>query len=529
MSKDSKPTVFWETFSQLAIARGLSPAAAARAAGFSNAASTVWHHGAIPNPDSLRKLATFFGVSPQSLLMGLQPTLDAFWPAFKQLAKSRGLSPSAAAKQAGLSRAVVIQWEKGSIPRPSTVVKLAAFFGVTPMSLLTWPAEEGVSETQPTPGVFWAAFKQLAKSRGLSPSVAAEQAGFWRSAITPWRKGIMPRAATVVKLAAFFGVTPISLLTWPKEETIPEPQPTPAPFWETFKQLARRRGLTPSAAAKQAGLSTSATTSWRRGATPYPSSVVKLAALFDVSPQVLLIEPKKEDISETRPAPTAFWLAFKQLAKSRGLSPSAAAEQAGLNRAVAFKWRKGAIPRSSTVAKLAAFFDVSPQHLLKGCKKKKGPKRRPRQASDVFWMTFKQLAKSRGLSPSAAAEQAGLNRTVAFKWRKGATPHKKTLDKLSTFFGVSPQSLLTGGKIKKAATQTKPASGKRRATTVRTRSDFFEDIRDNRISLPEDGAYAFFGQCGSHVDPKRYHNFVSLLSLLAEDSPLNETYNLWFG
>lgn len=66
MSKDSKPTVFWETFSQLAIARGLSPAAAARAAGFSNAASTVWHHGAIPNPDSLRKLATFFGVSPDT-------------------------------------------------------------------------------------------------------------------------------------------------------------------------------------------------------------------------------------------------------------------------------------------------------------------------------------------------------------------------------------------------------------------------------------------------------------------------------
>lgn len=55
---------------------------------------------------------------------------------------------------------------------------------------------------------FWRNFKELARKKCLSPSVAAEQAGFNRSVITSWRKGRIPSRKTIMRLAAFFEVEP---------------------------------------------------------------------------------------------------------------------------------------------------------------------------------------------------------------------------------------------------------------------------------------------------------------------------------
>ena len=57
----------------------------------------------------------------------------------------------------------------------------------------------------------------------------------------------------------------------------------------------------------------------------------------------------------------------------------------------------------------------------------------------VFFDTFTDLSRKRGLSPSMAAEDAGLNRSVITSWRKGRIPSTKTLDRLADYFGVTRQ------------------------------------------------------------------------------------------
>lgn len=66
---------------------------------------------------------------------------------------------------------------------------------------------------------FFETFVALATQKGLSPSVAAEEAGLNRSAVTTWKKGRIPGEATLSKLTAYFGVTRQYLLEGPPVET----------------------------------------------------------------------------------------------------------------------------------------------------------------------------------------------------------------------------------------------------------------------------------------------------------------------
>ena len=59
--------------------------------------------------------------------------------------------------------------------------------------------------------MFYDNFVRLANSRQLSPSAAAEQIGFKRSEVTRWKNGSVPRRATLVRIADFFGVSPDQL------------------------------------------------------------------------------------------------------------------------------------------------------------------------------------------------------------------------------------------------------------------------------------------------------------------------------
>ena len=59
--------MFYDLFLDLCRQRGLSPAAAAREMGLSNATTTHWAHGSIPSSTSLSKIANYFGVSTDYL------------------------------------------------------------------------------------------------------------------------------------------------------------------------------------------------------------------------------------------------------------------------------------------------------------------------------------------------------------------------------------------------------------------------------------------------------------------------------
>ncbi len=54
--------------------------------------------------------------------------------------------------------------------------------------------------------MFYLNFVRLCNGIAKSPSAVAEEMGFQRSVVTRWRKGSVPRKATIEKIADYFGV-----------------------------------------------------------------------------------------------------------------------------------------------------------------------------------------------------------------------------------------------------------------------------------------------------------------------------------
>lgn len=67
-----------------------------------------------------------------------------FYDKYAQLCKQRGVSMSAAAVEAGLSKSLVTKWKtnKVDVPSPDVLKKLSAYFGMPVSELL---GEEGMS------------------------------------------------------------------------------------------------------------------------------------------------------------------------------------------------------------------------------------------------------------------------------------------------------------------------------------------------------------------------------------------------
>lgn len=67
-----------------------------------------------------------------------------FYDKFFELCIKNGLSPSAAAINAGFSNAAAAGWKKGAVPRRSAIKRLAGYFGVPE----EYFSEESAEETK---------------------------------------------------------------------------------------------------------------------------------------------------------------------------------------------------------------------------------------------------------------------------------------------------------------------------------------------------------------------------------------------
>ena len=60
----------------------------------------------------------------------------------------------------------------------------------------------------------------------------------------------------------------------------------------------------------------------------------------------------------------------------------------------------------------------------------------------MFYDRFIQLCKEKGVSPSKAAAEMGMNRSIVTFWKKGTIPKMDTLNRIATYFDVSVDYLL---------------------------------------------------------------------------------------
>lgn len=64
----------------------------------------------------------------------------------------------------------------------------------------------------------------------------------------------------------------------------------------------------------------------------------------------------------------------------------------------------------------------------------------------VFYTNFVKLCNQKGVSPSAAAEEMGFQRSVVTRWSKGVAPRAATVAKVADYFEVAPEELLVDKK-----------------------------------------------------------------------------------
>lgn len=73
-----------------------------------------------------------------------------FWSVFVDLCAKRGVSPNAVAKELTLSSGSVTSWKGGAIPRPTTIKRIADYFGVSPDLFLEKTDNPGIKKA---PGI----------------------------------------------------------------------------------------------------------------------------------------------------------------------------------------------------------------------------------------------------------------------------------------------------------------------------------------------------------------------------------------
>lgn len=66
--------------------------------------------------------------------------------------------------------------------------------------------------------MFWHNFSILCAGMGKSPNAVGKELGIPSGSITAWRKGSIPRGATIKKIADYFGVTVGDLLDGEEKE-----------------------------------------------------------------------------------------------------------------------------------------------------------------------------------------------------------------------------------------------------------------------------------------------------------------------
>lgn len=145
--EEERKKTFWENYSKLCSERGESPNSIAAQLGYSSGSVTAWKQGRVPKYQTLEVIAKHFGVSVEYLLKEQEnkPSGNfAFKENFIRLCNERHLAPTAVCKAVGLSNAVFTAWDENSVPRQTTLIRIADYFGVTVDYLL------GKEKTQQT-------------------------------------------------------------------------------------------------------------------------------------------------------------------------------------------------------------------------------------------------------------------------------------------------------------------------------------------------------------------------------------------
>lgn len=103
-------------------------------------------NASMPRADNLAKIADYLNVSVDYLLGRTESKPEsAFYERYVKLCAQKGVSVSTPPLEIGMSNAAQTDWKNGSVPRLSSLKKLADYFGV-PIAYFTGDAPAEISQ-----------------------------------------------------------------------------------------------------------------------------------------------------------------------------------------------------------------------------------------------------------------------------------------------------------------------------------------------------------------------------------------------
>lgn len=307
-----------------------------------------------------------------------------FYDIFLQLCAEKGIKPTPAALDIGVSSSAVVKWRKGATPSGETLQKIAEYFDVSVDDLLN----EDVACSADYSPTFWKTFMALCVENKETPAQVCHSIGVSRAAATNWKKGAVPSDYVANKIAKYFNVDVDYLF---KEDDLDAVNNS---FYFIFTELCNSVGKSPCAVIEELGMNKSAVTNWKkRESTPTNANLQKIADYFDVSMEYLI--SGRDDTQSNH----YFYNTFLSLCNSINKAPSSVVEEIGLQRPAVTNWRKrGSTPTNANLHKIAEYFDVSVDFLL-GKGENKSSEAKPQEDYELkyYLETFKNRKEMREL------------------------------------------------------------------------------------------------------------------------------------
>lgn len=440
------------------LGRGWAPHDAARSLGASTAEYLAWESGAQEVPDAARLLlGRRLGVPASAAL----PTVSQRWnvdAAFDQGAASlaslftswrtsEGLTQSAAASLLGVSPGAVGRWERGTVPSPQVLARLAALWSVDRAVLRAAAGPDPIRRASTTESSDATPLVLARLDRGISQAELARRLSIGQATLSRWESGERtPHRLDVLRIAQALGMPQqraVSLF----EDYRPRRRQFAGRLPGLALLLAARR-VDEQTAARALGVSDAALRDWVRGARPVPVVVVDgLSALVgqDLWPNL----PELRRPLRAAPTPPVSALAARR--QQLGITQRQLGRHLGASQTTISAWEAGARPGRSWHAPLARAlrWDVESLCAALGVTEPTRPDVARRGPGDLP-AVLRELRESSGLSRAQMGRCVGVDPRTVGKWESGSgRPSARSLRRLAALFGVPSHHLarLRGGSV----------------------------------------------------------------------------------
>lgn len=132
-----------------------------------------------------------------------------FWDNYLKNCKKINKSPTYVLTALGFSTTMASRWKSGSMPRDTTLQKIADYFGVTVDDLLS---DGEPTESTSAPSLFYSNFLYLCDQEKKPPEKVATDLELHPSVINSWKNGNVPKWGVLYNVAGYFGVSLADLI-----------------------------------------------------------------------------------------------------------------------------------------------------------------------------------------------------------------------------------------------------------------------------------------------------------------------------